>query len=50
LVRNLELAAEAARGSNQVGPLATEVSGLLMKAAAELATTPDEPRKIDRRS
>lgn len=36
LVRNLEIAAEAALGSDQMGPLADDVSRLLIEAAAGL--------------
>ena len=44
LTRNLEIASEIALGSDQIGPLADDVSRLLIEAAAELPEAPGEPR------
>jgi hypothetical protein len=43
-VRNLEIAAEAALDSDEIGPLADDVSRLLTEAAAGLPESPDNPR------
>jgi hypothetical protein len=44
LTRNLEIASEAVLGSDQIGPLADDVSRLLSEAAAGLPEAPGKPR------
>jgi hypothetical protein len=44
LTRNLEIASETVLASDQIGPLAGDVSRLLIEAAAGLPEAPDEPQ------
>lgn len=43
-IRNLEIASEIVLDGDQIGPLANDVSCVLMEAAAGLPEAPEEPR------